>query len=215
MTKQELFLLVSKGEGQYLEFKTKVDHPDKIVKEVVAFANSGGGRLLIGVEDDGKISGLKYADEEAFEMAKAIQNLCKPTIKFSLEKIALNEKKQILVYSFKESKKKPHYAVEDTKTGLGKAYVRVEDKSVQASKELKLILKGQRFRKKISFEFGENERAVMKLLESKERFTLKEFINHSGVSYKVASATVITLVLSNVLTIIPSEKEDFYKLREY
>jgi predicted HTH transcriptional regulator len=215
MTKQELFLLVSKGEGQYLEFKKKVDHPDKIVKEVVAFVNSGGGRLLIGVEDDGTLSGLKHADEEAFEMEKAIQNLCKPTIKFTLEKIALNEKKQILVYSFKESRRKPHYAVEDIKTGWGKAYVRVEDKSIQASKELKLILKGQRFRKKISFEFGQNERTVMKLLETKDRITLKEFVNHSGISYKIASSTLITLVLSNVLTIIPTEKEDFYKLREY
>jgi predicted HTH transcriptional regulator len=215
MTTQELYLLVSKGEGQYLEFKKKVDHPEKIVREVVAFANSRGGKLIIGVDDDGTISGLKAAEEEAFEMEKAIVRLCKPTIKFSLEKIPLNEKKQILVYSFKESRKKPHYVIQDLKTGWGKAYVRVEDKSIQASKELKLILKGQRFKRKIGFEFGENERAVMKLLEKKERITLHDFISEKGIPYKTASSTLITLVLSNVLTIIPSEKEDFYMIREY
>lgn len=213
MTRQELALLVSKGEGQHLEFKKKVDHPEKIVKEVVAFANSGGGKLLIGVDDDGTLSGLKFVDEEAFEMEKAIRALCKPSIKFSVERIPLNEKKQVLAYTFKESKKKPHYAVEDTKTGMGKAYVRVEDRSIQASKELRQILKGQRFKKRIGFEFGEKEKKLMTLLESKGKITLKEFMYEASISYKVASSTLITLVLSNVIIIHPGEKEDYYVVK--
>jgi predicted HTH transcriptional regulator len=214
MTKQELALLVSKGEGQYLEFKKKVDHPEKIVKEVVAFVNSGGGKLVIGVDDDGTLSGLKYAEEEAFEMDKAINKLCKPTIKYSVEKIPLNEKKQILVYSFKESRKKPHYVIQDLTTGWGKAYVRVEDKSIQASKELKQILKGQRFRKKISFEFGDKEKAILKQVEQSGQITLNELIQKTAIPYKLASSILITLVLSNVLTILPREGEDFYSFKE-
>ena len=53
MTFTELKQLVRRGEGQYLEFKKKADHPDKIVREMVAFANSGGGELLLGVDDHG------------------------------------------------------------------------------------------------------------------------------------------------------------------
>ena len=49
--------LVRHGEGQRLEFKMKVKFPEKIVKELVAFANSDGGHLFIGVSDDGKIEG--------------------------------------------------------------------------------------------------------------------------------------------------------------
>ncbi|MEQ8573732.1 MAG: ATP-binding protein, partial [Fulvivirga sp.] len=51
MTFQELKRLVSQGESETLEFKRKVAHPEKIVKEIVAFANTKGGKLLIGVSD--------------------------------------------------------------------------------------------------------------------------------------------------------------------
>ena len=64
MELQELEDLVHKGEGQLLEFKLKASFPEKIVKEMVAFANSNGGQLLVGVDDDGRIAGLKFAEEE-------------------------------------------------------------------------------------------------------------------------------------------------------
>ncbi|MCK5704374.1 MAG: ATP-binding protein, partial [Cyclobacteriaceae bacterium] len=70
----ELEYLVRNGEGQLLEFKLKASFPEKIVKEMVAFANSNGGQLLIGVDDDGRISGLKFAEEDKFVIEKAIQN---------------------------------------------------------------------------------------------------------------------------------------------
>ncbi|HYG39097.1 MAG TPA: ATP-binding protein [Cytophagales bacterium] len=215
MTRQELTLLVSKGEGLYLEFKKKVDHPEKIVKEIVAFVNASGGRLLIGVDDDGTISGLKNAEEEAFELEKTIIKLCRPSIKYSLEKIPLNEKKQILVYSFKESRKKPHYVIQDLKTGLGKAYFRVEDRSIQASKELRQILKGRRFKRRIKFEFSAKERILMQYLDQKEKITVKEFMEIASISYKLASSTLIALVLSNVLIIRPDEKEDYYLIKDH
>ena len=59
MNSNDLVALVNQGEGQRLEFKKKVDYPEKVVKEVIAFANSDGGNLLIGVDDDGNISGVK------------------------------------------------------------------------------------------------------------------------------------------------------------
>ena len=59
---QELKKLVHRGEGSHLEFKRKVAHPDKIIKELIAFANTGGGIMLIGVADDKSIPGLKYPE---------------------------------------------------------------------------------------------------------------------------------------------------------
>ena len=60
----ELQRLVRKGEGQFLEFKRKANHPEKIVKELVSFANSGGGTLLLGVSDDGKLNGVRNPHED-------------------------------------------------------------------------------------------------------------------------------------------------------
>lgn len=62
---QTLRKLVAQGEGATLEFKRKAAHPEKIICEMVAFANTQGGTLLVGVSDDGNLAGLKFPDEEA------------------------------------------------------------------------------------------------------------------------------------------------------
>ncbi|MCC6835531.1 MAG: ATP-binding protein, partial [Cytophagales bacterium] len=63
--------LALEGEGLHLEFKRKAAHPEKIVRELIAFANTAGGTLLIGVDDDGSIPGVKYPDEEIHVVTEA------------------------------------------------------------------------------------------------------------------------------------------------
>lgn len=53
-----LYRLISKGEGQSLEFKAAVPDVQHLAREIAAFANSGGGKILLGVRDDGSISGV-------------------------------------------------------------------------------------------------------------------------------------------------------------
>lgn len=66
MTLDHLRRLVARGEGQTIEFKRRVPSPDRLAKEVIAFANSSGGQLLLGVTDDGRIVGVKDSEEEEF-----------------------------------------------------------------------------------------------------------------------------------------------------
>ena len=60
MTIQDITKLAQKGEGLHVEFKKKAAHPEKIVKEIIALANTEGGYLLLGVDDDGTVSGQRY-----------------------------------------------------------------------------------------------------------------------------------------------------------
>ncbi|MDQ3394725.1 MAG: ATP-binding protein [Bacteroidota bacterium] len=213
MTFQELKSLVIKGESEFLEFKRKIAHPEKIVKEVVAFANSKGGLLLIGVDDNGTLPGLKFADEEQFVLEEALQKYCKPKINYSSETIYLSKKKSIICYTIFESQQKPHYVIEDFAANWGKAYVRVADKSVQASREMREIMKRSRKKKDIKFNFGEKERMLMSYLAGNTEITLQQFQDLAGISRFVASKTLIILVLANVLKINPNEKEDIYLLK--
>ena len=57
--KRYLQTLISEGEHQQQDFKYRVDDPCKLAKSVSAFANTDGGRLLIGVRDDGQIADRK------------------------------------------------------------------------------------------------------------------------------------------------------------
>ena len=59
MLKSELFEIISNGENSGVEFKRDDIKPEQLAKEIVAFANFEGGRILLGVEDDGSITGLQ------------------------------------------------------------------------------------------------------------------------------------------------------------
>ena len=61
----DLQSLISQGENQSLEFKSAQVHPNSLAKEMVAFANTTGGAILLGVEDDGSVTGL--ADDKSYE----------------------------------------------------------------------------------------------------------------------------------------------------
>jgi predicted HTH transcriptional regulator len=61
---QQLKKLVAQGEGASLEFKRKVTNPEKVIREMVAFANTSGGVLLVGIGDDRSIPGLKFPEDE-------------------------------------------------------------------------------------------------------------------------------------------------------
>ncbi len=73
MELHEIKRLIYGGESDLVEFKRKIAHPEKVIREVVAFANTKGGHLFVGVDDDRSIVGCKYAEEEDFLLQKAIK----------------------------------------------------------------------------------------------------------------------------------------------
>ena len=210
-----IYSLVRQGENDRIEFKRKVAHPEKIVKEVVAFANAGGGHLLIGVSDNGEVPGVKFPDEEEYAMTKAILELCKPKIDFELEFIPLsdNDDKAVLHYQIHSGPKKPYYAKEKQTDRYGIAYFRIEDRSVKASKELKEILKRSSRKNGTTFRYGEKEKLLMQYLEENQEITLPKFQEVARISKYQASRKLILLVAAHVLEIIPQEKDDIYILR--
>lgn len=209
---QELEDLVSMGEGQLLEFKLKASYPEKIVKEMVAFANSNGGQLFVGVDDNGRISGLKFAEEDRFVLEKAIKNHIKPHIRYELESIPINKKKNVLHYRIFENRKKPSYYLEDP-TKKGKAYVRVNDKSMQASREMVQILRRSNKRKSYPVRLGKFEQILFQHIEKQGKTTLTRFTEISGLSRYKASQILINLVLSNILNIEIGEKADYFSMK--
>ncbi len=211
MTLPEIQHLVRQGETETLEFKTKANHPEKIVKEMVAFANTKGGQLLVGVNDHGEITGLSAAEEELYSLENAISKYCFPRINYRYEIIPVSAKKAILIYTIFESELKPHYTLIEQPENQRKGYIRVADRSVQASKEMKEILRRKRKKAAVRFTYGEKEKVLMKYLEENDFITLKYFAKLADIKPYLASRTLITLVLAKVLKIIPREGEDWYR----
>ena len=162
MTLQEVKELAVKGEGLQIEFKKKAAYPEKIVREVIALANTQGGTLLIGVDDDGTVSGQRFIEEEIFVMDKAIRTLIFPPLQVEVATVKLSEKKGVAVFQIPHSPDRPHYLwVEEKKV----SYIRVQDRTVQASREVWELLRKSRVPRDTVFTYGKKEEVLMKFLE--------------------------------------------------
>lgn len=213
MTFTALKKLVAQGEGLELEFKTKVIYPYKIMKELVAFANAKGGKLLVGVEDDGTILGLKNAHEEEFVLRQHIDKFIVPALQYEVERLALNDKRQVLIFTVAESASKPVCRLIDTKDRKGQAYYRVKDQSLQTSREMWLILKYEKTNRFSSFSYGKNESILVKYLAQYERITVETFAKVAEISPKEASELLVKLTLCNLIEIRPQESGDFFVMK--
>ena len=205
---QELKKLVNQGESGSLEFKRKAAYPDKIVREMIAFANTKGGTLLVGVGDDKSLAGLKYPDGESHVIREALKK-CRPALKITETFIPIGDARTIIRYDIPESSRKPHYQL----NGEEKlCFVRVKDQSIKASKEMREIIRRGKQNKDIRFHYGEHEQWLMKYLEVNAVITLKKFIELTNLKRFYASKKLILLVLADVLTITPHEKGDVYAI---
>lgn len=207
---RELRELVRRGENKHVEFKLKTNHPEKIIREVVAFANSDGGQLIIGVGDDRSIKGLKFADEDEFILRRAIDRYIFPAIEYEVKRVEVEREREVLIFHIPPSPLKPHYVDLDGILENRRAYVRVEDRSVQASREMREILKGERKAHNIKFNYGDKERALMKYLADNEHITVDTYASIANIPRKIASRTLIVLVLANVIKVQPHEVQDFF-----
>ena len=89
--------LIFEGEGVKLDFKKKITSCEKIARTMVAFANNKGGRLLIGVDDDGSIRGVKSEDEERYMITKAAQLYTNPPLDPIFEEVYIDDKVVLVV----------------------------------------------------------------------------------------------------------------------
>jgi len=207
-TKKQLRQLVRQGESEHLEFKRRASSPDQIVREMIAFANTSGGILLVGVNDDGELSGVKYPEEESLVIKKAVVKFSRPHIIFSETVIKLSENKFVIQYEIPVSRKRPHvFRVSNRKS---ETYIRLRDMSMKASREMSEIVKRGRDGKNVQFTYGDHESSLMKFLERNGKITLPEFEILTGLNKHDAAEKLITLVLANVIKITPTDKGDFY-----
>jgi predicted HTH transcriptional regulator len=204
----ELQRLVFEGEGHQLEFKRKASHPEKIVREMIAFANTEGGTILIGVDDNGSLAGVKYPDEELLSIREALGQHVRQLLVYHDSLITLSENRFVLRIDIPPNLKRPILFYTDS--SRSESYVRVNDMSIKASDEMIEIIRRKRHKKDIRFYFAEHELTLMKYLDQYPSITSKEFQKLTGLNQYAASRKLILLVLANVLKITATEKGDLY-----
>ena len=212
MNYKDIHALLEEGEGFEVEFKRKVSSPEKIAKALVGFANTKGGTILFGIDDDHSIVGV-VSEKSEVEMIKNVADFhCEPPVEVEIEIVPYKGKDVIAVF-VGESIEKPHAVVHngDSDEAQLQVYIRVNDKTVEASNEVVRILRSENpDAPALRIAIGDNERRLFDFLDDKKRITLKEFGELVNISRRRASRTLIMLVRAGVLRIHTNEKEDFY-----
>ncbi|MCX2483606.1 helix-turn-helix domain-containing protein [Pedobacter sp. MR2016-24] len=203
--------LILQGEGTTLDFKKTISNNEKIAKSLVAFANNRGGRLLIGVADDGSIKGVKSEEEEKYMIIKSAHQFCKPAIEPEFEEVYVDSK-LVLVATIAQSDTKPHYALDENKKWW--AYFRVKDKSILASKIIVDVLKKDNTHTGQLITYSDHEKKLMQFLAEEGRITLKQFCKLTRCSHKQAQKILVSLILAGLLRPNLSEKEEYFSLLE-
>ena len=167
--------LISEGEHQQQDFKYRVEDAVKLARSVSAFANTDGGRLLIGVRDDGYLSGVR-SEEEIFMMHQAAYRYCKPepSIKFDTYHIG---KRTIVIVTVPRSDRRPVYAIDEE--GHRRAYIRIADENILASPVHLVIWREEQHQQGAAFTYGDSERRLMAAMGDAEWQTLNQIVKRS------------------------------------
>ncbi len=215
MNYRDIDVLLEEGEGFQLEFKRKVSSPEKIARTIIGFANTRGGTIIFGVDDDKAIVGVESEKTETEMIKSAGSYYSDPPIDPAIE-IVSYKGKDLIVVTVDESRSKPHALTAETGAngdGETKVFIRVNDKTVIASKEVERILRAEHpDAPPLRIEIGDQERRLFEYLEKSERITVKEFAKMVNVSDRRASRMLTKLVRAGVLRIHTTEKQDFYTL---
>lgn len=119
---------IAEGEHQEQDFKLRIDDARKIAKTLSAFSNTSGGKLLIGIKDNGAIAGVKE-DEEFYMLQHAAHQHCKPAIELTFQAWKVEEK-LILEVNIPVAQKKPVLAEFEKENW--KAFLRDGDQNILA-----------------------------------------------------------------------------------
>jgi predicted HTH transcriptional regulator len=180
--KRFLLNLIGEGEHQQQDFKYRVDDARKLAKSVSAFANTDGGRLLIGVRDDGFIAGVRK-EGEIYVMHQAAYKYCQPEASVRFDTYHA-EGRTVVVATVPPSDKKPICAQDED--GQMRAYIRIKDENIVASPVLFALWRESQKSQGALITYNDEIRQLLSVMQG--QLTLKQIVQLSKLPrYKVVN----------------------------
>jgi len=202
--------LIAKGEGQELDFKYYISSASKIAKTLVAFSNSGGGRLLIGVKDNGNIVGVE-SEEEVYMIELAAERYCRPEVKLEMTSYDVDGLVVLEVYVAPGSER-PYYAKDEN--GKWLVYVRKEDQNLLANKVLVEVFKREKNEKASIIKYDKPEKFLLDYLTENKKITFSQFCRLAKIRPFIAVRVLVNLVSIKMIDIHHTSQGDYFVLKE-
>ena len=187
--------LIAQGEHQHLDFKFEISDARKIARSFVAFANTGGGKLLIGVKDNGVIAGVR-TEEELYMVDAAASHYCTPPVPYSLRKWEFDGK-TVLEVDIPEGTQKPYYAKQ--KDMPPETYIRVADENIKACNIQLIVWKKQKRSSGLFIEDATNKSQLLDYLNRHTHIAFVKVCKELMISRKNAEQLLADLICLDIL----------------
>ena len=193
-----------------LDFKFEISDSRRIARSLAAFANTDGGRLLVGVKDNGAIAGVR-SDEEIHMIQAAAEMYCKPPVNYSTKEWEINGK-TVLEVIIPKDKTDKHKAPDSQ--GEFKIFVRVKDENLVADSVLIKVWKSDKFARPASIKFTEPESKLLHYLSENKEITLQDFMQLTHIGKRKAEAILADFILVGTILLIQTSQGTVFKLNE-
>jgi len=200
--------LINEGEHQQQDFKFGITDSRKIARSLVAFANTDGGRLLIGVKDNGVVAGVR-SDEEYYMIESAAHLYSRPEIRFE-STVWKEEGKTVLEVWVPPSPHRPHFVKESADNW--QAYVRSRDENIQADEVLIAVWQKLKQKKGALIRYTKIEEELFRLFKTKEQITIHDFRKGARITSKQAVETLANLIVLGLIRQVVASPESFFKI---
>ena len=175
--------LIEEGEHEHQDFKFSISDARKIARSVSAFANNDGGRLLIGVKDNGNIAGVRN-EEDIYVVEQAAQMYCRPAQKVEFTAFKTEGGAIVIRAEIAKASHRPVQAQEPD--GSWRTYYRVKDENIVAPNLMVRAWRKIESQKGALLSFSEVESALINHLEENEITTFEEFMKIARISRRKA-----------------------------
>ena len=203
-----IYDLIAEGEHQQLDFKFEISDARKIARTFAAFLNTDGGKLLIGVKDNGRIAGVR-SEEEYYMIESAATMYCKPEISFLAQEWKIKGK-TVLEIDIPRGSDKPYYA--QSPEGKWISYIRVRDQNLLVNRIQIRVWRKMKSGNGIFLEYKDAEEALLKYLNKNDYISISQFCRIAGITHRKASDILVKLICMNIIKIVFTEKSNYYTL---
>ena len=201
--------IIQSGEHQQLDFKFEISDSRKIAKTLVAFSNTDGGKLLIGVKDNGRIAGVR-TDEEFFMVQAAADMYCKPEVTFESKRWVV-EGKTVLEVTIPKGKNLPYLAEREPNKWL--AYIRVKDENILATTVHMKVWRNKTHDKGVLIEYSEKIKKLIEYLEINPSISISRFCRTAFLPKSTAENILADLIYFGLIEMVYQENHFLYQLK--
>ena len=202
--------LISEGEHCHQDFKFEISDARKIARSISAFANTEGGRLLVGVKDNGKIAGIR-SEEEIYMIEAAANMYCQPNIELQTQTHHV-EGKTILEIRIDEASAKPVYALDENNTP--KAYIRIKDENILATPVHLKVWQHSKKEKGTFFQFTEREKKLLEILKKEKQLTLNQCCKASKINRLTLCNLLADFIRFGLVSVVYDAHKFYFILKE-